>query len=123
MNLLFLALLLGAAGPAPGGPPAPLSPAALVIDNQGRQSIYNLYATETGRRWGQDRLDDATIPAGRSRSLALAHRATRCQLRVKLVLADRSTRIRKIDVCRGGRWIVSDSGERFEPATRPKPAG
>jgi hypothetical protein len=42
------------------------------------------------------------------------HRPGRCLLRLKLVLADRSTRIRRIDVCRGGQWIVSDAGDAFE---------
>jgi hypothetical protein len=110
----LLALLYGAVTPQP---PVPTAPSAMIaIENGGRHSIYNLFAQPPGtRRWGDDRLGDATIPPGRARSVSIPHRPGRCHYRLKLVLADRSIRIRRVDLCRGGRWIVTDSGDRFEP--------
>ena len=95
--------------------------APIAIENGGRHSIYNLYAAPAGqRRWGPDRFEDATIPPRRNRTVAIPHRSGRCDYRLKLVLADRSTRVRKVDVCRGGRWTVTEHGDSFEPA-EPKP--
>ena len=102
-------------------PPALLPGAPIAIENGGRHSIYNLYAAPSGhRRWGPDRFEDATIPPRRNRTIAIPHRSGRCDYRLKLVLADRSTRVRKVDVCRGGRWTVTEHGDSFEPA-EPKP--
>ena len=103
--------------------PPELAPGApIAIENGGRHSIYNLYAAPAGqRRWGPDRFEDATIPPRRNRTVAIPHRSGRCDYRLKLVLADRSTRVRKVDICRGGRWTITDHGDSFEPA-EPKPA-
>jgi hypothetical protein len=117
---MILASLLFLAGSGTALRPAESAPATIEIVNQGRHSIYNLYAAPAGRRrWGPDRFDDATIPVGRSRSVAIPHPPGRCHFRLKLVLADRSTRIRRVDLCRGGRWIVGDGRDNFEP--RPSP--
>ncbi len=120
MTILALALLLAAPEPRTcPARPGELPGAPIAIDNRGRHSIYNLYATPAGRRrWGCDRLDDFTIPAGGSRAVTIGHKRGRCDYRVRLVLADRSERIRRIDVCRGGRWGVTPSGDWFEPAAR-----
>jgi hypothetical protein len=114
----LLSLALVSASPAGGRAPDPalVQGPGVDIANRGRHSIYNLYAAPSGRQgWGRDRFDDATIPAGRSRSVAIPHRPGRCHYRLKLVLADRSTRIRRVDICRGGLWIVTDGGDAFEP--------
>ena len=114
--LTFALLLAGldasgmCAGTVKGVPGAPIA-----IENRGRQSIYNLYASPAGKSgWGCDRLDDFTIPASGNRTIAIAHPRGLCLYRLKLVLADKGERVRKVDVCRGGRWVVTAAGEWFE---------
>jgi hypothetical protein len=92
----------------------------ILIENAGSRSIYNLYAVEEAgknrhRGWGRDRLDDATIPAGRSREVTLFHRPKICLYRVRLVLAGGGQVVRAIDICRGGHWKIDANADRFEP--------
>ena len=121
MPALALALLLAAAE-ARTCPkrPGEVAGAPLSIENRSGQSIYNLYAAPKGRGWGCDRLDDFTIPRGGSRQVALFHPRGRCDYRLRLILADRSERVRRVDLCRGGKWVISAEGESFE-ADPPSP--
>jgi hypothetical protein len=122
MPAVALALLLaGAEARSCPKRPDEVAGAPISIENRSGQSIYNLYAAPKGRGWGCDRLDDFTIPRGGSRAVAIFHPRGRCDYRVKLVLADRSERVRRIDACRGGRWLVSPQDDRFEPPADKTP--
>ena len=110
--MILIAFSLLAVSPGAAAPAAELP---LTIENLGHHSIYNLYASARRGHWGHDRLDDATIPTGRSRTISIAHRRGQCLQRVRLVLADRRRVERRIDLCRGGHWTIEDDGDRFVP--------
>lgn len=67
--------------------------------NRGRQAVNAVYATPTGvRDWGQDRLGDATVAPGASRSVRLP--AGQCSYDVRVVYANGdATERRDLNLC------------------------
>jgi len=103
-------LALAAAAPEPQ-PPAELE---LLVVNQGRSAITELYASpSTADEWGDDRLAGVTVAIGKSYRLRLARVGCRFDLQVIYDDASREES-HGVDVCRN-RQITFDGSTAIAP--------